>query len=59
MCEREKNKKTCKSLPCDLQVPPPPTVRWSPAYLARKRQDSFFLTRFHVDIGEMIKPRLS
>lgn len=58
MCVREENKKTCKSLPCDLQVPP---SRCGGALLISREKDRihFSPTRFHVDIGEMIKPRLS
>jgi len=44
--EREggKNKKTCKSLPCDLQVffPLNEPGALEPAYLSRERQNSFF-----------------
>lgn len=57
-CEREKNKKTCKSLPCDLQVPPPPLLeRRCPAYLARKRQDSFSRQGFMLTLGERLLNR--
>lgn len=60
MCERGKNKKTCKSLLCDPQVHPPPPGAVMPRLSREKKTGFIFSSRFHVDIEQMIiKPRLS
>lgn len=43
-CEREKNKKTCKSLPCDLQVPPPSRSGDAPL-ISREKGRILFLVK--------------